>query len=87
MILGAISCNYSNKLITEDALFSYISSLLTQASSMGEDEELISLLDHIDDNHNLASEGIYGNIKDVIEKTLHELKKFDEYIDLLQDYS
>lgn len=37
MTLGVIYSNYSKKLITDDALFSYISNLLTQASSIGED--------------------------------------------------
>lgn len=78
IILYDIRLKYINNEIQIDDFFSYLSSLLTQASAIGEDEELLSLIDHFDDRYYLAKQGIYGDIEEVIALALEEFLVFEE---------
>ncbi|MCR8843338.1 hypothetical protein NQ117_06550 [Paenibacillus sp. SC116] len=89
IILYDIRTKYINNDINEDELFTFLSSLYTQGNAIGEDEELLYLLDIINDRFYLASQGIYGSKEDVIDSTLEELKKFErsykEFIRIIEE--
>ncbi|MGO4501046.1 hypothetical protein AB4114_34885 [Paenibacillus sp. 2RAB27] len=46
-----------------------------------------SFLDRLSDGYYLATEGIYGEVEDIIQDALDDLKKFDEYMGFLRDNS
>lgn len=87
IMLGKIRSEFINKNITVDNFFTYIYSLYTQGCMSDKAVDQFSFLDRLSDGYYLATEGIYGEVEDIIQDALDDLKKFDEYMGFLRDNS
>ena len=88
VMLGFMIAQYVEAFITVDELFTYINKLQAIGSTFEEDEELLYELDRMSDDFYLATEGIYGDIEQVVVKATNKLMTFNGYLSfaLLSSY-
>lgn len=83
IMLGKIRSEFIENNISVDNFFAFIYGLYTQGCTSDKELSQFSFLDRLSDGYYLATEGIYGEIEDIVQDALDELKKFEEYIDIL----
>ncbi|NRF95967.1 hypothetical protein HQN89_34745 [Paenibacillus frigoriresistens] len=87
IMLGKLRSEFIDKNISTENFFTYIYSLYTQGCTSDEEMSQFSFLDRLSDGYYLATEGIYGEVEDIVQDALDELMNFEEYIVLLSDDS
>ncbi|ULO04966.1 hypothetical protein H1230_17705 [Paenibacillus sp. 19GGS1-52] len=85
IMLGQIRSDFIKKIISVDDFFSYINSLNDQGCISDKAVNQFSFLDRLSDGYYLATERIYGEVEDIALDALEDLKKYEEYTDLLKE--
>jgi hypothetical protein len=79
IMLGLIRSEFIKHKISVDNFFTYIYRLYTHGCMSDKDVNEFSFLDRLSDGYYLATEGIYGSIKDIVQEAIDELERFEEY--------
>ncbi|WP_239616854.1 hypothetical protein [Cohnella mopanensis] len=87
IMLGQLRSDFIKKNISEDKFFAYVYGLYTHGCMSDRAADQFSFLDRLSDGYYLATEGIYGEVEDVVQDALDTLKKYQEYLDILRDES
>jgi hypothetical protein len=85
IMLGKIRSEFIDENISTEDFFTYLYSLYTQGCTSDEEMSQFSFLNRLSDGYYLATEGIYGEVEDIVQDALDELKNFEEYIVILSE--